>query len=135
MEELLIEWISGLNSVLLGGLIVICLAVLALGADWLVTEAVTLSKRSGIPKVVVGATVVSLGTTTPEAVVSVLAAVQGRPGLALGNAVGSIICDTGLILGLACLIKNKTERLFCFLQLHLSILLHLQQFDHIKMCS
>ena len=46
----------------------------------------------------------SLGTTTPEAAVSVLAAVQGKPGLALGNAVGSIICDTGLILGLACLI-------------------------------
>jgi cation:H+ antiporter len=48
---------------------------------------------------------VSLGTTTPEAVVSVLAAVKGVPDLALGNAVGSIICDTGLILGLACLIS------------------------------
>jgi cation:H+ antiporter len=51
--------------------------------------------------VIIGATIVSLGTTTPEAAVSVLAALQGNPGLALGNAVGSIICDTGLILGLA----------------------------------
>jgi cation:H+ antiporter len=53
---------------------------------------------------VVGATIVSLGTTAPEAAVSVLAAVQGAPGLALGNAVGSVITDTGMILGLACLI-------------------------------
>jgi cation:H+ antiporter len=105
MEELLNEWISGLNGFLLGGIIVICLGLLGRAADWLVNEAVKLSEYSGIPKIVVGATVVSLGTTTPEAVVSVLAAVQGRPGLALGNAVGSIICDTGLILGLACLIS------------------------------
>lgn len=81
------------------GLIAVCLAVLAKGADWLVNEAVVLSERSGLPKVVIGATVVSLGTTTPEAVVSVLAAFQGSPDLALGNAVGSIIYDTGLILG------------------------------------
>jgi len=47
---------------------------------------------------------VSLGTTAPEAAVSVFAAIQGAPGLALGNAVGSVIADTGLILGLACLI-------------------------------
>jgi cation:H+ antiporter len=78
--------------------------VLGKGADWLVEDAVTLSLRWGMPRVVVGATIVSLGTTTPEAVVSVMSAVQGRPEMALGNAVGSIICDTGLILGIACLI-------------------------------
>jgi len=81
------------------------LAILAKAADWLVGEAVVLSERSGLPKVIIGATVVSLGTTAPEAAVSVLAALQGKPGLALGNAVGSIICDTGLILGIACLIN------------------------------
>ena len=79
--------------------------VLAKGADVLVEDAVAISLQRGVPSVVVGATVVSLGTTTPEAVVSVLAAVQGRSELALGNAVGSIICDTGLILGIACLIS------------------------------
>ncbi len=105
MEEWLAEIVVVSSWPLLAGLIVLCLIVLAQGAGWLVDEAVTLSKRSGIPKVIIGATVVSLGTTTPEAVVSVLAAFQGRPGLALGNAVGSIICDTGLILGLACLIS------------------------------
>lgn len=70
----------------------------------LVEEAVALSERMGISKVFIGATIVSLGTTTPEMVVSVMSAIRGVPGLALGNAVGSIICDTGLILGLAVII-------------------------------
>ncbi len=81
------------------------LFTLSKGADILVTEAVTLSLRWGVPTIVIGATIVSLGTTLPEMAVSVMAAVQGDPGLALGNAVGSIICDTGLILGLAALLR------------------------------
>jgi len=104
MEEYVAHLMAQAPWPVLAIVIVFCLGLLGRGADWLVAEAVTLSSRSGIPKVVIGATVVSLGTTSPEAVVSVLAAIQGRPGLALGNAVGSIICDTGLILGLACLI-------------------------------
>jgi cation:H+ antiporter len=80
------------------------LYVLGKGADLLIDEAVVLSEHWGVPKVLIGATIVSLGTTTPEAAVSVLAAVRGSADLALGNAVGSIICDTGLILGIAALI-------------------------------
>ncbi len=76
------------------------------GADILVDEAVSLSVHWGIPKMVIGATIVSLGTTLPEAAVSVMAAVGGNPDLALGNAIGSIIADTGLIIGLAALIGN-----------------------------
>lgn len=78
--------------------------VLGKGADWLVESAVTISTRSGIPKFVVATTILSLGTTLPEMTVSVVAALNGKPGLALGNAVGSIICDTGLILGVCCLL-------------------------------
>lgn len=81
------------------------LAVLAKGADLLVEEAVALSLRLKIPAVIIGATVVSLGTTLPETTVSVMAALAGAPDIALGNAVGSIICDTGLILGIGALIK------------------------------
>ncbi len=80
------------------------LYVLSKGADILVDQAVGLSVQWGVPKMVIGATVVSLGTTLPEASVSVLAAVNGNPDLALGNAIGSIIADTGLIIGLAALI-------------------------------
>ena len=104
MDEALHHFISDLHGGLLALVIIASLAVLAKAADWLVDEAVALSERSRIPTVVIGATIVSLGTTAPEAAVSVLAALQGSPGLALGNAVGSIICDTGLILGLACIL-------------------------------
>ena len=78
------------------------LAVLIKGADWLVEGASGLAYRLGMPKIIVGATIVSLGTTSPEAAVSVTAAWNGNPGLALGNAVGSIITDTGLIFGVGC---------------------------------
>ena len=86
-------------------IIAVFLFTLSKGADMLVQEAVTLSIRWGVPPLLIGATIVSLGTTLPETAVSVVAALGGRPGLALGNAVGSIICDTCLILGLAALIK------------------------------
>jgi cation:H+ antiporter len=105
MEAFLQELFGGMNVLLLAGVIVVSILVLGKAADWLVDAAVSLSERSQIPKVVIGATVISMGTTTPEAAVSVVAAIQGSPGLALGNAVGSIICDTGLILGLATLIS------------------------------
>ena len=94
----------GANPDVLFLIIAVTLFTLGKGADWLVDEAVILSTRWGLGKAVIGATIVSVGTTTPEAAVSVLSAIQGKPGLALGNAVGSIICDTGLILGLASLI-------------------------------
>ena len=105
IEAALEAFLQDQNTLVLMIVIAGCLFALAKAADWRVEEAVTLSERSGIPKVVIGATVVSLGTTLPEAVVSVLAAIQGSPDIALGNAVGSIICDTGMILGIACLIS------------------------------
>jgi len=98
------EWFVGLPQWLLLLWTAGSLAVLIKGADWLVDGAAGLAYRFGIPKVIVGATVVSLGTTSPECAVSVMAAVAGEPGLALGNAVGSIIADTGLIFGLGCLL-------------------------------
>jgi len=76
--------------------------ILMKAADMLVEGAAALAQRMGIAKVVVGATIVSLGTTSPEAAVSVMAAWEGKAGLALGNAVGSIVADTGLIFGLGC---------------------------------
>ncbi len=100
IEQLIVE----LPNVVLFLIVAIMLYTLGKGADWLVDEAVVLSTQWGLGKAVIGATIVSIGTTTPEAAVSVLSAVQGEPGLALGNAVGSIICDTGLILGLVSLI-------------------------------
>ncbi len=104
MDHYIEQLIGGLPSVVLFVIIAVTLYTLGKGADWLVDEAVLLSTQWGLGKAVIGATIVSIGTTTPEAAVSVFSALQGKPGLALGNAVGSIICDTGLILGLASLI-------------------------------
>ena len=104
MEEWIHPFVEGRPWYVLFPIIAVTLYALAKGADLLVEEAVTLSVRWGVPKLLIGATIVSLGTTTPEAAVSVLAAIKGDPDIALGNAVGSIICDTGLILGVAALI-------------------------------
>ncbi len=102
--ESLFHFIHDAHSLLIVGCLIIAIIILGKSADILVEAAVSLSKKLSIPTVIVGATILSLGTTTPEVVVSVMAAFRGNPGLAMGNAVGSIICDTGLILGLACVI-------------------------------
>lgn len=106
MEQFISSLVEGLPLVALFAVIGASLAVLVRGADLLVDEAVSLSVSWGVPKMLIGATIVSIGTTLPETAVSVFAAVRGAPGLAMGNAVGSIICDTGLILGLAALVGH-----------------------------
>ena len=99
-ESLLQQLVAGQSTITLLVVIVVCIVLLSKGADWMIDGVVDLAKRTGLPKIVIGATVVSLGTTLPEAFVSVMAAYMGNPGLALGNGVGSIIADTGLIFGL-----------------------------------
>lgn len=104
MEAIIHSYLTSFSTIVLALIICASLYTLSKGADILVDEAVSLSLRWGVPKMIIGATIVSLGTTLPEASVSVLAALNGNPDLALGNAIGSIIADTGLILGLAALI-------------------------------
>ena len=103
-ETLLQGVVAGQSALVLIIIIIVCIAMLSVGADWMIDGVVDLAERTGLPKIVIGATVVSLGTTLPEAFVSVMAAYMGNPGLALGNGVGSIIADTGLIFGLTCVL-------------------------------
>ncbi|MBT8345688.1 MAG: calcium/sodium antiporter [Desulfofustis sp.] len=103
-EAVLHGYIDKQSLLVLLLLVVASIAVLAKGADWLIEGAVDLAVRTGMPKIVIGATIISLGTTLPEMFVSVMAAFMGNPGLALGNGVGSIIADTGLIFGLSCIL-------------------------------
>lgn len=113
MEHLIpAGWFVGVPDILLFGIVVATLAVLGKGADILVDGSVGVAYRFGMPKVVVGATIVSLGTTSPECAVSVMAAWRGDAGLALGNAVGSIIADTGLIFGLGCVLTTLSADRF-----------------------
>ena len=81
MEQWITELANGLPSLALFAIIAVTLYTIGKGADWLVDEAVILSTRWGLGKAVIGATIVSIGTTTPEAAVSVLSALQGKPGL------------------------------------------------------
>lgn len=82
------------------------------GGDWFVDSASWFAEATGIPKFVVGATVVSFATTLPELLVSLRAAMNGSAGLAIGNAVGSVTANTTLIMGvslvaMAGIIKRK----------------------------
>lgn len=75
------------------------LAILYVGAEWLIKGAASLALRYGIRPLVVGITVVAMGTSMPEFVINFFAALSGEDGLALGNIVGSNICNIALILG------------------------------------
>ena len=83
-----------LKSVLL---FAVGLVLLIKGGDWFVDGAVGIAKRFRLPDIVVGATVVSIGTTLPEVMVSTTGALAGSGAMAYGNAIGSIICNTALI--------------------------------------
>ena len=73
------------------------LILLIKGGDWFVDGATGIARRFRIPEIIVGATVVSIGTTLPEVMVSATGAIQGQGAMAYGNAIGSIICNTSLI--------------------------------------
>ncbi|GAA0106006.1 calcium/sodium antiporter [Paraclostridium sordellii] len=75
------------------------------GADIFIESTISVAKRTNISEMVLGATIVSLATTFPELTVSAFASVEGHTTMSLGNAVGSIICNTGLALGLVAIIK------------------------------
>lgn len=84
---------------IIGGLI-----LLVLGGNWLLKSAVALSLKLNISKVVIGMTVVSFATSAPELIVSINAALNGSPDLALGNVIGSNIANLGLVLGITLLL-------------------------------
>lgn len=86
-------------------LFVFGLILLIKGGDWFVDSASSIARRFKLPELLIGATVVSIGTTLPEVMVSATAAMQGSGGMAYGNAIGSIICNTSLIAATTIAIK------------------------------
>ena len=75
------------------------------GGDWFVDGSVGIAHRFHLPELLIGATVVSIGTTLPEVMVSTQAAFQGNAGISYGNAIGSVICNTSLIAALTVAIR------------------------------
>ena len=86
-------------------LLVFGLLLLIKGGDWFVDAATSIAKRFKLPELLIGATVVSIGTTLPEVMTSAMGAMAGSGAIAYGNAIGSIICNTSLIAALTIAIK------------------------------
>ncbi len=86
-------------------LLLLGFAALYFGADWMVRGAARLESSLGLSPIVIGLTVVSLGTSAPELVVAVLAAIQGSGDLAVGNVLGSNLANMGLILGATAFVR------------------------------
>ncbi len=89
--------------VLAGVLFVIALLMLYYGAEWLVKGASSLARSLGLTPLVIGLTVVAFGTSAPELVISIISSFQEKSMIAVGNVVGSNICNIALVLGLASL--------------------------------
>ncbi len=87
------------------------LVLLVKGGDWFVDGASGLAHRFHIPEILIGATVVSIGTTLPEVLVSATSAMTGHGEIAYGNAIGSIICNTALVAAITVAVRpGKVER-------------------------
>lgn len=85
-------------------LLIVGFVMLTKGADWLVDGSSALAFRLGIPQLVIGLTIVAMGTSAPEAAVSITSALKGNEGITVGNVVGSNIMNILLILGIASVI-------------------------------
>ena len=80
-------------------------ALLIKGGDWFVDGSVGIARRFHLPELLIGATIVSIGTTLPEVMVSSQAALEGNAGISYGNAIGSVICNTSLIAAITIAVK------------------------------
>ena len=107
MLDQFFAWYNGLTDGLWGSLLLFAVGVILLikGGDWFVDSAVGIAKKFKVPEIIIGATVVSIGTTLPEVMVSVTAAMNNNGAIAYGNAIGSIICNTSLIAALTIAIR------------------------------
>ena len=106
MLQFVSDWAYGRFG-LVGAIVlfVIGLAALIKGGDWFVDGSVGIAKKFRVPELLIGATVVSIGTTLPEVMVSATSAAKGIGDIAYGNAVGSVICNTALIAALTVAIR------------------------------
>ena len=99
-----------METVAAAGLFLVGLLVMIRGGGLFVEASVDLAETWGVPRFLVGATVVSLASTLPESTVSALGVLQGKADLAVGNAVGSVTANLGLILGLCVLVSPPAVR-------------------------
>lgn len=104
-NRIIIYSILGVIMLIIYLLFILGLIMIIKGGDYFVDGAIWLSRITNLPEVLIGATVVSLATTIPEASVSILSVLQNQTDVALGNVIGSVICNTGFVCGLYSIIK------------------------------
>lgn len=105
-------------------MLVISLVLLVVGANWLVDGSASIARRYHISEYIIGATIVGMGTSMPELVVSVVSGIGGHPEIAIGNVVGSNIFNVFLILGITALmmpIKYTQENIFRDIPLNVGV--------------
>lgn len=117
-------------------LFVLGLLLVIKGGDWFVESAIRIARISGLPEVFIGATLVSLATTLPEVTVSVTSAINGYTTMAVGNAVGSMICNIALILGTYLLfmpgeVRDPHFNIKGFMLFGYSLILYLLALNHV----
>jgi cation:H+ antiporter len=100
------EFLAGKNILLIFATLAASFIALFKGSDWFVDGAAGIARKIGIPVIIISVTIVSLGTTSPEVTVSIMAAITGKSGFALGNAIGSVIANTALIFGFCCALSQ-----------------------------
>ncbi|MCI1930176.1 MAG: calcium/sodium antiporter [Clostridia bacterium] len=99
-----------MENIIILGLFAAGLLLIIKGGDIFVDSARTIAEDLGIPKFIIGATIVSFATTLPELVVSLLAAINGDTQMAIGNAVGSVTANTGLIMSISVIFMPSAVR-------------------------
>ncbi len=110
-------------------LLVLGFVLLVKGADWFVDGAASIAAKLGIPQLVIGLTIVAMGTSAPEAAVSLTAAFHGNADITIGNVVGSNIMNVLVILGLAALIcPMKVAKLTAFVDIPVTLVMSLVLF-------
>ena len=116
-----------MSAIVIVLLFLLGLVLIIKGGDFFVDAASWIAEASGVPKFLIGATIVSLGTTMPELLVSLMAAAEGSIGIAVGNAVGSVTANIGLIMGtsVVCIAAaaNRREQGFNFVMMVAAIAL------------
>lgn len=97
-------------------MLIVGFVLLVKGADWFVEGVASVAKRMGIPQLVIGLTIVAMGTSMPEAAVSITSAMNGSAGITIGNVVGSNILNILIILGITAVITNVgiQKTTFCY---------------------
>lgn len=85
-------------------IVIVGLGLLYKGADWMLKSSIYIAEKTGIPKFIIGATVVAVGTSIPELIINILSSLQGRQDIIIGNVLGSNISNILLVLGIAAII-------------------------------